>query len=292
MNPTVLIIWFNPQNNINTIKKSMTIYSSIFKTVYVVDNSTGDNSEICKDITNLEYIPLHENLGIAKALNIGCKKANEDGFDWILTMDQDSLWEENTLKKYVSFSNKIINEYDNVKSIAAKPNTVHSVLYEAIVKIKPKSNEKDFVFCDRCICSGNFIELNTWKTIGGFNEELFIDEVDHDYCFRLREKDFKIVQSNLYTFIHSIGDEKKSFLPCVDKHGSFRLYYMVRNRLFIIKKYPKYSKQFHYRLYMFIMFFQKCFFDEKRKENLEIFKNANRDYKTLISNGEDNDNGF
>lgn len=50
----------------------------------------------------LIYIPLFENTGIARALNIGCEKALSDGFSWGMTMVQDSFWNLNQLKNYIT----------------------------------------------------------------------------------------------------------------------------------------------------------------------------------------------
>ena len=36
--------------------------------------------------------------------------------------------------------------------------------------------------------SGNLLNLKIAEKIGDFEEKLFIDEVDHDYCYRIRRK--------------------------------------------------------------------------------------------------------
>ena len=87
-------VWYNPSpQDVNSIKS----YNSFFDKIYIIDNSSKDNGELAGQISNAVYLPNNENLGIARALNIGCKKAMGDGFKWVMTMDQDSSWNKDVL---------------------------------------------------------------------------------------------------------------------------------------------------------------------------------------------------
>ena len=98
----ILIILYNPQNDffINNL--------NIDCKYIVVDNTIEHDKFFVNKLlnySNLDYIPLYDNMGIAKALNIGALKAVELGYKYIITMDQDSL-----LTKQVF--NELINFYD------------------------------------------------------------------------------------------------------------------------------------------------------------------------------------
>ena len=88
------VIWYNPSND--SVINLRTYFPYVEK-LYIVDNSEQDNSKLLtEDIrTKIEYIPNFQNLGIARALNIGCERAVNDKFEWILTMDQDSKFNNN-----------------------------------------------------------------------------------------------------------------------------------------------------------------------------------------------------
>lgn len=86
--------------------------------VYIIDNSSNNNSSLIKIIPNAVYIPNYNNLGIAKALNQGCEAAKQDGFDWVLTMDQDSFFEETQLNKFISIFNDSTLSDNSIKSFA------------------------------------------------------------------------------------------------------------------------------------------------------------------------------
>jgi len=62
-----------------------------------MDNSTNYNQELIDKIKanpKCVYLSMNGNLGLAGALNKGCHMAYEKGFDYILTMDQDSSFKE------------------------------------------------------------------------------------------------------------------------------------------------------------------------------------------------------
>ncbi|MEJ0107143.1 MAG: hypothetical protein WDO19_33470 [Bacteroidota bacterium] len=58
------------------------------------------------------------------------------------------------------------------------------------------------------ITSGSLIQLDAWKETGGYNETLFIDEVDHEYCYRVKEKGYKVIQVNHVILNHQLGIKK------------------------------------------------------------------------------------
>ena len=99
------------------------------------------------------------------------------------------------------------------------------------------------------ITSGSIINLNNYKKIGEFDENLFIDFVDTEYCFKSILKGFELIQfPNIYMH-HKIGNSNqyrsiknlKSSTRSI--HSSVRLYYMMRNFLYLQKKYKKDFKE-------------------------------------------------
>lgn len=107
-----LVVWFNPEKLENPLERIRS-YSSFVEKVYIVDNSEKDNSFLASKIENAIYIPLMKNTGIAHALNVGLKKAIADGFEWCITMDQDSVWEKEEIQKYIKIAEENKNEYQN-----------------------------------------------------------------------------------------------------------------------------------------------------------------------------------
>ena len=93
------------------------------------------------------------------------------------------------------------------------------------------------------ITSGALTKAEIYKNVGMYDEKLFIDLVDHDYCLSLNKKGFKIIQVNNATLIHNLGESvKKSVLGLKmipTNHSPLRRYYMSRNRHYIWDKYKE-----------------------------------------------------
>lgn len=252
MKLAAVVVWYNPASLGKGIaKENILAYSSFVERVYVVDNSYENNLNLCESIKNAVYIPLRKNEGIAIALNIGCKHAFDDGFEWCMTMDQDSHWESTELSLYI---NKIKEKFScslDIKSFAPsiRKSFTHSVLGDVKWRLLHnfgiyEETLPDEEFCDRVICSGNVINLNSWKSLGGFLDELFIDEVDYEFCYRLREAGGRILKLNSVHLDHVLGENKKTFLPLSSHKG--RLYYIFRNMMYVNYLHPDFGKKYRY----------------------------------------------
>lgn len=291
-----IVVWFNPNEYFS---QNVRTYSKNFKKVFIIDNSESDNCELARNVENSVYIANKANLGIAAALNIGCQKAKEAGFSWVLTMDQDTKWNENQLEQFIEQCISMTSEDDRVKSFApcfeVERKIHHSFLgickrklYTFVTKKQYKEKfNPDSGYVDRVISSGNMIELATWQKIGKFNESLFIDEVDHDFCYRLREADYKIFKFRLIEIDHQTLDEdKKTFFPewfrDSSKGNSMRLFYIFRNRMFVIKRHPNFADEYHERKKLFKLIISKCIFNKQAVKNTKILIRAHKDYKEKL----------
>lgn len=228
-----IVVWYNPGidelNNIKTYIKNL-------DRLLIIDNSNKDNSNMIKNLkeyNNIEYIPNLENLGIAKALNIGCEQAKKYGYKWALTMDQDSRFKKDEIKKYIEASMSKLNA-DKLISIFA-------------LKVCDDNNEK-YGYVDKVITSGNILSLEAFTDVGGFDSDLFIDEVDHDICFKMIKSGYKIYKFSNFTLDHKLGNNKKFKILNKEfntmNHNHTRKYYIIRNRCILKKRYPEYTGEY------------------------------------------------
>ena len=73
----------------------------------------------------------------------------------------------------------------------------------------------------RLITSGNIINVKNALAIGGFNEELFIDEVDYDICYRGTEMNLAVFECTEGIYLrHSVGKENKDFWAYIPLYES------------------------------------------------------------------------
>lgn len=286
MTKAAVVILYKPtEKYINNILT----YNNFFDKIYIIDNSFEDNSNLVSKINNGMYVSNKKNLGIAKALNIGCQLAFKDGFEWCMTMDQDSFWKIEDLENYFKYIKN--NIYDK-KNISFAPNTertdeklsIYSELKRKVFKIKNnelinnKKNNTENVL--KVICSGNFFNLSIWNDIGKFNEDLFIDEVDFDFCYRLKRNNFNIIQFNFIKLNHNYGDNIKTIFPKLIKHDGYRIYYIIRNMLITKKNYPEYTENYNKILKRY--FIDCCILNLHFVKNFYLFVKAFIDYKKYV----------
>lgn len=202
-------------------------YASQVQTLFVVDNSEYTNTTLVSAIKdkffNVKYINNNGNVGIASALNIASKSALKENFSYLLMMDDDSEATDSLV--------------DELVSIAAR---------DGVGIASPKSDTDDLnsgvVEVLTTITSGSVLRLDAYVQVGPFMDELFIDWVDHEYCFRLQKFGYKVMLANDIKLKHRLGLKKTLLFAGFIKvswrsHSPVRLYYKFRNSLYVLNLY-------------------------------------------------------
>jgi len=226
-----VVVVYNPDENITG---NIMSYINELSHLFVVDNSEEPNADrinkICAISDKISYHPFGENKGIATALNEGCRRGVNDGYTWILTMDQDSFFESADF-----FDGVFDADYPGVAIIAASYNAMH---------FKPApSSFQGLLQIGFAITSGNLLNLTAWLKLGGFIDKLFIDEVDNEFCIRAGLNGYKILTTKKIFLRHHLGEDVtvSHFITGhqrkVSKHSPLRVYYVVRNNLYLWRKF-------------------------------------------------------
>ena len=264
------VVFYNPSpealENIQT-------YLPFLEMLVVVDNSTKytDTSEKVKTIPKVVYLSQEGNLGIASALNKGMDYLYEHGMDLALTMDQDSKFPVANTKKILRLVEKNISEY-------------------AILGLRYKNDERTYkkpteIFeVNYWITSGNFVKLKDYKDVGGFQEELFIDSVDHEFCRQLVLHHRRIGIMRDYCLDHTIGSPGKmirmfgTYFPLSSNHSPIRYYYRFRNVWYLYHKDKKYYRPiFNKEIYVNIP--RILLFDSEKRKKWQMIKRGIDDAK-------------
>ncbi|HSL88363.1 MAG TPA: glycosyltransferase family 2 protein [Ignavibacteriaceae bacterium] len=268
-----VVVLFNPDES---VFRNLYSYVSQVNKIYAIDNSElkikNEVIDNIKKISNLEYLTNHANLGVAAALNIGAAKAIEEGFDYLLTMDQDS--------KATEFMVERLAELFDKYSDAAIITPFH--LNEGFPLPSDNTAEQELLFT---ITSGNLLSLEKYKKVGGFLEKLFIDYVDHEYCLRLHSVGFKIIRLNNVVLYHNLGKLKREeffgieFFP--SHHSPERYYYRTRNRFYVNDLYKKRFKDYvkSDRRRFFRELIEMFFFESEILKKLHMIVKGYIDYK-------------
>lgn len=281
-----IIVSYNPDKN---LLDSVNLLISQVEKIIIVDNGSieekrKDISSI-KDIDNerIEIIFNEENLGIATALNIGVREALKQGFNWILTMDQDSKASKDMVEKMFEVYNNI-DEKERKSILSIFPNFVD----ERIQSIEENSVMNIYEYVDADITSGNLVNSEVFDKVGFFDDSLFIDLVDTDFCMRLNEKNIKMIKVRDAILYHSLGESQsvKSILGKFNtsNHSALRRYYMTRNRFYIWERYKDLNSfTLNRDKKLFKKEFIKIILGEKDKVNkIKMVFKGYKDYKKGI----------
>ena len=232
------VVCYNP--DIDTLEKNLNSIVSQADETLIVDNNSANSRDIDKLVSgfnkfgNKRVSILHnpDNYGVSKALNQIMQIAYDGEFEWVLTMDQDTELPESYIKKNLEL---IINLQDHRIAV------VNGQYVEKGRDHQCNQRKKSFSDTDHVITSGSIVSADKWKNVGGFDEKLFIDFADTDFCFKCRENGFRIIQNNAVSFIHSLGTRNDIVLLGKRRvsymtHSPYREYFMARNAVYFDRK--------------------------------------------------------
>lgn len=263
-----LIITYNPV--IEQLRKNIYVARKQVSTCLIVDNGSENIKQIDENMEPLgvKIIHLRENRGIAAAQNEGFKYFKKTNIEWVLTLDQDSLIPEDTIKKYIETGKLSDNQTAIITGTYYDRHWTKTQRDSIMGKSPEKISEKEFV-----ISSNNLVNVTAWASVFGFDEHLFIDMVDYDFDAKLILSGYKIWQVNDVVLDHAVGEvvhrpvlEKILLLPesgLLADHPAFRQYYIYRNTIIFSKRYP----QLYGRKFVSL----RCFFATRR---MFIYKNS------------------
>lgn len=264
------VVLYNPGAE---VLENVQTYLPFLEQLVVVDNSTkySDVQEELKRLSKVVYLNEHGNLGIAKALNEGLNYLSDQDLDIALTMDQDSKFPIKKAEEILKLVNQYISEYaivglryKNDKNTYQKPTEIFDVNY--------------------WITSGNFVRLSDFKKVGGFQEDLFIDSVDHEFCHQLILHHKRIGILRDYCLDHTIGNPGTmihmfgTYFPLSSNHSAIRYYYRFRNLYYLYHL----DKPFYRKIYLkefCINIPRIVLFDSERKKKISYIKKAIQDGK-------------
>ena len=274
------IVSFNPE--IDRLNDNINAMLNQVDHVYIFDNGSYNSTELQKLISNNKNVTVKlstENRGLSNALNALMNMAIKDGYEWMISMDQDSIMQDDAVQQFLSCSQE--------KDVAI----ICPYVIDSRRKYMKYEYEHETEEVEMCITSGSMTRLSVWKKLGGFDDFLFIDLIDNDYCKRLKLHNYKIIRVNtvlmnqefgrivprteivsrffvkLGELLHSTNIQKLSYKKYVDPR---RVYYTCRNVLYLNKKFKLYGgigyENYHCSTFSGFLFFF-CFASVIRAQN-------------------------
>ena len=173
----------------------------------------------------ITYKSVDKNSGIAYPINQCVSWAKQNDYTHILSMDQDSYWE---------------NFEDFVQSVSNYPENSQTVMVPNINR-EYKDYSQETAIRDHAITSGSLWPLNLIDQIGLFDEGLFVDAVDTDYSMRVYRQGYKIVIFvNSHLFQHFGYPKESKWLNIgSSNYSAIRTYGIIKNHLILWRRYGK-----------------------------------------------------
>lgn len=232
------IITYNPDISV-LITGIESLISQVDKLI-VTDNGSKEKDtlqDICAKYDKVQFIPLGENKGIAAATNIALQEFAELKYDFVLTSDQDSVYPADYVIKFKN--NKELLNDDNIAvytPVFFDENGADyaPVIVESRFFVKKTRAVDKFTDVFQAIASGMIINLNLLQTIGMMDEDLFIDWIDLEFCWRVHFYQKRIVCCKDMTIHHKLGDKSVDIgYRKVSLRSWIRNYYITRNAFYL-----------------------------------------------------------
>jgi rhamnosyltransferase len=275
-----VIVLYNPDEQyvVENIHSCLTQVQHTF----LIDNSEKPDVRLVsrlKGLSNASYTWNNGNLGIANALNVASRKAQNLNYEWLLTLDQDTLLPSQYVEQMRLQAELLAGEqvgilapsYQDTRTIGAGGHEDHQ-----------HPGVRTILFT---MTSGNLLNLRSYAAVGGFMDELFIDHVDHEYCLRLNARGYKVFETPAIVLTHKPGREAR-VTARVQKlnfasHSPLRLYYFCRNGLKVSQLYteqfPRFRRFFINELFKQLL--KIIFLESDKIKRIKMIVKGYRDFK-------------
>ncbi len=244
--------------------------------LYVIDNdSKDDTAEIIGKVKDkrIVYIQNNENVGVAAANNQGIKHAFEDGCDFVLFLNNDTLFADDTFEKLLQglkeYKADIVVPkmyyFDDREMIWFAGGDFDKTFQCDVNHIGFKEKDmgqydevKEITYAPTCCM---LVTKETIDDVGLMDEKYFVYEDDVDFCYRATiQQKKKMICMPDFQFYHKVGG-------LTNKEGNtfksdFAMKYAIRNKVYMCKKYfslkkGAYISQFLIRENLKILFQKK-----------------------------------
>lgn len=269
----VILTVYNP--DVSELAANLHSYSDQVDVVVLTDNSDSTLAQqqvqaLSEKFFNVHLNQLSENVGIAKAQNLGAEVAKNLGCTFFIEMDQDT----GLSKNYVSSLLRRFDQLDGGREIVGGIGPV-ALKKDTNDVYHGRNRASGCTTVEYTLSSGFLMPLYAFERVGKKNEDLFIDFVDWEWCWRSRAAGLDVFIDTSLEIAHMLGDGHKKFLGFkIGVPAPIRHYYQYRNFLYFFdKKYVPTRWKLKYSLIMTLKIFVFLLIFDQRKRRLGfVFK--------------------
>ena len=222
-------VLFHPDHNALTHLCSMA--QSGLQPILIVNGIKDRNHLAPLQAAGATIIENEANEGIAQAFNQGIQLALKEGARYVLLLDQDTQCSPTMGDDLVNVADEFISAGGQLACVGPTPVDVKRPDASVVGNIESKQP----VEISTIISSGMLIPSDAIEEIGGMWNELFIDHVDHEWCFRARKFGRKVLIAPQISMPHNLGDTSfaiRGQFKAIHR-SPMRHFHIVRNTLWL-----------------------------------------------------------
>lgn len=273
-NVSAIVVTYHPE--VDILQKLLDALSEQIGSIVLVDNGSGEYLRKFIESRRRDHehlICLGSNLGIAEAHNTGIEWARQNGKTHVILFDQDSMPAPDMVLLLMSKLLEIENQDIKVAAVGPYYQDDRNMDRPSFISVSGLRVVKSFcrptdeiIESDVLISSGSLIPMSILRKVGGPLTELFIDQVDFEWCFRAKSYGYRLFGVCKAVMHHSMGETPKIFLgQKFLHHGPLRHYYIFRNAVWLLlKKYVPFGWKLLFMRTILIRFIVYCGFVSPR----------------------------
>jgi rhamnosyltransferase len=204
--------------------------------ILIVNNGGMEADEPELHSEKVRVVSFGKNVGIAMALNYACDHAATHGYRYFIGFDQDSQPQKNMIlqlvtelcewqqrgEQAVAIGPKLVDVRGDRESVA--PFQRFSLLEKQV------GDKWTAGPVSQLITSGCMIDLLYWRESARFNEDFFIDFVDHNWCWNMTRLGFVLIGAQEARMHHELSTDLKKFMGySLNTYSPIRRYFQTRN---------------------------------------------------------------
>ncbi len=255
-------------------------YLNAVSMLIIVDNSPEPLAPsiltTLQKVRLVQYIHKPQNIGVAAALNLGAAIAMEKRCSHLLTMDQDSRFHQDDFARFMRLCELLPRDKLGIAAPCRSTQRRRRDTSDAPRKIT------------MTMTSGSLLNLQAYTDCGAFDEDLFIDHVDHEYCLRLSSRGWEVWEIPSVILDHQLGRKREISIfgkrvLVIISHNPLRDYYVVRNGLLVARRYRGQRGVAHIKRCVLEVVVKAAFFETERIQRFRWLIRAFKDYRLNIT---------
>lgn len=251
----------------------------------LVDNGGGRDFLMADPLlrSNIHYLDMQGNQGLGAALNRGFAIAQASGVECLVTFDQDSQVSADlierlhaALKRGQAKDSRCVAvgpQFHDRRMAEKKPFPFYSSAGGKINAVYASSDGDGLVAADTLITSGMMVTVSAWRRGFTYNEDLFVDYTDTEWCFRVMNAGQTVYGCTDVEMGHALSEAPPVKILGLSffVYSPVRRYFYFRNTVAVIRMaHTPWRWKLRLGQGLMLRFFMNLLIDTRRAESLRM----------------------